>query len=103
MSEALTLLAACLAGGVFGAIFFGGLWWTVGRGLSSKQPALWFVGSLLVRTAITLTGFYFVSGGRWDRMVACLVGFALARVAVIFLTRTDPHPIRPAPEASHAP
>jgi F1F0 ATPase subunit 2 len=103
MSETLTLLAACLAGGALGAIFFGGLWWTVQRGVSSKHPALWFIGSLLLRTGITLTGFYFVSGSRWGRMAACLAGFILARVAVTYLTRTDQQPMRPAAEASHAP
>ena len=38
-----------LAGLVLGAIFFGGLWWTVRKGLSSQQPALWFLGSMLLR------------------------------------------------------
>jgi len=103
MSETLTLLAACLAGGLFGVIFFGGLWWTVGRGVSSQHPVFWFFGSLLLRTSITLTGFYWVSGRQWDRMAACLAGFVLARVAVTYLTRTDAEPIRAAPEASHAP
>ena len=32
MNEALTLVLAWLAGGVLGAIFFGGLWWTVRKG-----------------------------------------------------------------------
>ena len=52
MNETLTLLLAWVAGGVLGTIFFGGLWWTVRNGVSSKQPALWFLGSLLLRMSI---------------------------------------------------
>ena len=40
MSEALTLILALLAGAVLGTIFFAGLWWTIQRGVSSKQPAV---------------------------------------------------------------
>ena len=57
MNESLTLFCAGLAGGLLGTVFFGGLWWTVRRGLSSGQPALWFLGSLLVRTSIVLAAF----------------------------------------------
>ena len=60
MNETLTLVLALVTGVLLGAIFFGGLWWTVRKGVSSERPALWFLGSLLLRTSITLTGFYFV-------------------------------------------
>ena len=70
MNETLTLVLAWVAGVVLGAIFFGGLWWTVRKGVSSKQPALWFFGSLLLRMSIALAGFYFVSGGHWERLLA---------------------------------
>ena len=70
MNEALTLVLAWVAGVVLGAIFFGGLWWTVRKGVSSKQPALWFFGSLLLRMSIALAGFYFVAGGHWERLLA---------------------------------
>ena len=89
MNEALTLVLAWLVGGVLGAVFFGGLWWTVRRGLSSRRPALWFLGSLLVRMTIALTGFYFTSGGHWERLLACLLGFVLARPIVTWLTTRE--------------
>jgi len=91
MTELLPLALAGTAGVTLGVMFFGGLWWTVGKGLASGRTALWFFGSLLVRTGITLAGFYFVSGGQWDRMAACLAGFLLARMAVTRLTRTGVH------------
>ncbi|MEZ4962359.1 MAG: ATP synthase subunit I [Saprospiraceae bacterium] len=87
MNEPLFLILALLAGALLGAFFFGGLWWTVQKGLTAQNPALWFLGSMLVRTGVTLVGFYFVSDGRWERMVACLLGFVVARFAILKLTK----------------
>lgn len=122
MNDPLALVLAGLAGCGLGMLFFVGLWWTVRKGISSKRPALWFLGSLLLRTGIVLAGFYLISGGHWERLLACLLGFVIARFAVILLVRsrlcpqaparqtgpvrqagppTEP-PISPAPEASHA-
>jgi F1F0 ATPase subunit 2 len=87
MSDLALLAIALLAGSILGTIFFGGLWWTVQKSMSSAQPALWVFPSLLLRTAIALTGFYFVSRGDWRRLLACLAGFIAARLAVTWLTR----------------
>jgi F1F0 ATPase subunit 2 len=104
MNETLTLALAWLAGLLLGAIFFGGLWWTVRKGVLSPHPALWFFGSLLVRMSIALAGFYFVGRGHWERLLACLLGFVLARLAVTWLTRpSGGNQIRPAEEGSRAP
>jgi F1F0 ATPase subunit 2 len=104
MNETLTLVLALVTGVLLGAIFFGGLWWTVQKGISSKQPALWFFGSLLLRTSFALAGFYFVSGGHLERLLLCLFGFVIARFIV---TRLIGPPVghlnSPAKEASHAP
>jgi len=80
--EAVTPFIAFLTGIILGVIFFGGLWWTVGKGLASDRPAVWFLGSLLLRTSIVLVGFYFVQGHHWQRLVLCLVGFIVGRVLV---------------------
>lgn len=102
MNEALILAAA--AGAALGAIFFGGLWWTVRKGVSSPRPALWFFGSLLVRSSIVLAGFYVVGSGHWERLAAALLGFIVARLLVMRLTRVpEENSHRPAKEASHAP
>jgi F1F0 ATPase subunit 2 len=87
MSESLAVILAWGAGIFLGAIFFGGLWWTVRQGVSSKQPALWFVGSLMLRTCVTLAGFYVASAGHWERLLACLVGFVMASAVVARMTR----------------
>lgn len=104
MNETLTLVLAWIAGGALGAIFFGGLWWTVRKGLVSSKPALWVFSSLLLRMGFTVTGFYFVSGGDWQRLLACLVGFVMVRQIVTRLARLhEDGQTRPSPEASHAP
>ena len=103
MNETLMLVLALVAGVLLGAMFFGGLWWTVCKGVSSQRPALWFLGSLLLRTSIILGGFYVVSGGHWDRLLACLLGFVIARFIVTRLTRAAGKPTYLAQEAIHAP
>jgi F1F0 ATPase subunit 2 len=104
MNETLAMMLAWAAGGVLGALFFGGLHWTVRKGLSSQQPALWFSASLLLRMSIALAGFYLVSARHWERLLLCLLGFVMARVAVTWLTRPSRESqTRSAQEASHAP
>jgi len=103
MNEVLRLIPPLLAGALLGALFFGGLWWTVRKGVSSPRPALWFFGSSLLRMTIALAGFYLVAGGQWERLLACLLGFVVARLVVARLT---PPPAQdqdgPTREASHA-
>jgi F1F0 ATPase subunit 2 len=103
MTEPFTLTLAGAAGLFIGTIFFGGLWWTIRRGMASPRPVLWFMGSLLLRMSIALVGFYFVSGGQWKRLLPCLLGFVISRPIVTWLTRpsrkTQPPPTK---EAHHA-
>ncbi|MGA7965170.1 MAG: ATP synthase subunit I [Gammaproteobacteria bacterium] len=104
MNEGLTLALALMAGLLLGVMFFGGLWWTVRKGLSSKRPALLFLGSMLLRTGVVVAGLYVVSDGHWQRLPACLLGFVIARFIV---TRIAGAPLRhygaPAKEPGHAP
>lgn len=104
MNEPLSLAYAFAAGVLLGAMFYGGLWWTVRRAVSSKRVALWFLGSLLLRMGLALAGLYFVAGGHWQRLLLCLLGFVLARLAVMWLTRPLEENTAPqASESSHAP
>jgi F1F0 ATPase subunit 2 len=104
MNETLRLALAWLAGCAIGLVFFGGLWWTVRKGLSSRQPAIWFLGSLLLRMGIALAGLFAVSSGHWERLVSCLIGFVMARLAVTWLTRPPGgHHAHTAQEACSAP
>lgn len=92
-----------VAGVLLGVMFFGGLWWTVVRAISSRRPALWFLGSMLLRTGIALSGFYLVSGGDWKRLLASLLGFIIARLVVTRLTRPAQQPGPLVRKAGHAP
>ncbi len=103
MNEILSLVPALVAGMSLGAMFFGGLWWTVRKGLSSTRPARWFFGSLLLRTCLTLAGFYVVSGGHWEKLLVCLLGFTIARPIVTRLTRLAEKPSPLTQEPGHAP
>ncbi len=94
MIENLTL--PLLAGMALGSFFFGGLWWTVRKGSTAANPALWFMGSFLLRTGVTLAGFYVVGAGDWRWLLAMLAGFVFAR---ILLTRFAASP----QEVNHAP
>ena len=103
MNESVVLALAFMTGVLLGAVFFGGLWWTIRKGVSSKQPALWFLGSVLLRTAIALVGFYFIARGHWERLLVCLLGFVAARLLVTRLTRAAEEPNHLARTATHAP
>ena len=103
MNETLSLALYSVTGVLLGAIFFGGLWWTVRKGVSSKRPALWFFGSMLLRTSIVLTGFYFVALGSWKRLLVCLIGFVIARLIVMWFTRVAGKSTYIGQEVSRAP
>ena len=87
MNETPTLVLALLAGVMLGSVFFGGLWWTILKGVSSKRPAVWFLSSMVLRATIAVAGLFFVSHGDWRRLLVCLLGFLLARIVVMRLTR----------------
>ena len=91
--QGFALLLALAAGMLLGVIFFGGLWWTVRSGMTARQPALWFIGSMMLRTGIVTMGFYFLlslSGNSWEILLGSLSGFILAR---LLATRLLPAPL----------
>jgi len=83
MSETPGLVVAFVAGLVLAGMFFGGLWWTIQRGVVSAHPAAWFLVGPLLRMSIAVSGFYFVSHGDWRRLLACGLGFAVGRFVVL--------------------
>ncbi len=78
-ATAWTLGIAFVAGLGLGAFFYGGLWWTVNRLETVRNPGLLFAASFLSRTVITLAGFWLVSGGQWQAVATCLIGFLVMR------------------------
>ena len=82
MNETLIFTAMWVAGVILGTIFFGGLWLTVQKGVSSIQPSVWFLLSLIIRMGITVAGFYYLSHGRWQRLLPIVIGFFTARFII---------------------
>ena len=90
------LILALLAGAVLGVFFFGGLWWTVHKGLVAKTPALWFLLSYLLRMSVVVSGFLWIArNADWLHLSMALIGFIMVR---IILTRYLP----PSKEVTHA-
>jgi F1F0 ATPase subunit 2 len=94
MHDVLIALTDLVAGALLGAMFFGGLWWTVLRTATSTQPGLWVLSSLLLRLGLTLAGFWLVGAGDWKRLLLCLVGFLLARGVATWLAQPATSPRR---------
>ena len=94
--EGAQLLAALIAGAVLGIIFYGGLWLTVRHTLASAGLGAWLILSFVCRTMIVLAGFYSMFTSGWRQMLACLLGFLLARLMIHWLLRAEPR-------VSHAP
>ena len=89
MNEIVYMILAFILGLLLGTIFFGGLWFTIRKLVASKIPALLFLGSFILRVGITLAGFYFISSGRWQRLLICMAGFITARYSVIYFTKSN--------------
>lgn len=94
MTETFYYLLALLAGLVLGTLFFGGLWYTVKKAVTAKLPALWIIGGFVIRTGITLIGFYYASFGSWQRLLICLIGFVVARMLVMKFTKAYDYKMR---------
>ncbi len=89
MNDGVHIFLIFFGGLLLGALFFGGLWLTVKKTVSAKQPALWIAGSFLLRTGTALIGFYYIGHGDWQRLMTCLVGFITARLIIIRITKKE--------------
>ena len=87
MNETWNMILAFIAGLLLGALFFGGLWFTVKKMTTSAKPVLLVLGSFVSRMVIVLAGFYFIGAGNWQRLLIALLGFIIARSIVIYLTK----------------
>lgn len=80
MSDGGRYLFAAFFGACVGGFFFASLWWTVRQLPDSRQPAILFAASFLIRMAIVFAGFYALArNGDWKLLVAAGLGFTLAR------------------------
>jgi F1F0 ATPase subunit 2 len=81
--EAWAWALSLAGGGLLGVMYFGGLWWTVRRGVGSPSPGLWFSTSLFLRLSAAMAGFYLASRLGAGALLACALGFIAARMAVV--------------------
>jgi len=90
------MVIALLAGVMLGTFYFGSLWWVVQRVADAPRPEMLLLVSFFARTAITVGGFFLVAQGRWERIAAGMIGFLVARTALVQL-------LKPQQEASRRP
>jgi F1F0 ATPase subunit 2 len=95
MNGFMALVLSMAAGAGLGFFYFGGLWLTVRRLAGSGKPVLLFGASFVLRTILTVLGFYLVMDGSLERMLACLLGFIVARQLLISRLRPEPEPAAP--------
>jgi F1F0 ATPase subunit 2 len=102
MNEIPNMVLPFIVGWLLAILFFGGLWFTVKKLTASKMPALLVLGSFIVRVGIVLIGFYFIGSGDWKKLIVCLIGFIVARFAVIHYTKSmDEKIVQIKKEANH--
>ena len=80
MNTVVVLAVAFTVGMVLGAFYFIALWRTVRQLPVAKSPARLLLGSLILRMAVVMAGFYLVMGaGHWERLTAAMLGFIIVR------------------------
>ncbi|MGZ4965412.1 MAG: N-ATPase subunit AtpR [Limisphaerales bacterium] len=80
MIHFLNLVLALVIGFGAGLFFFGGLWWTVRKGVEQNKPAI-FLASFAVRMA-TIVAIIFLFRRDWTALLVLLAGFTVARAIV---------------------
>jgi F1F0 ATPase subunit 2 len=86
MNDIFMLSLAAAGGGLLGVFYFAGLRWTLRKSITSRWAALWFSFSFLLRSGVCLFGIYWIGASDFMRVLACLVGFIIARTIVMKLT-----------------
>lgn len=81
--EPLTVMFALAGGAVLAAAHFGGLWWTLRRLPTVRQPAVLMLGSFLGRATATAAGFTLLMGDEWQRLLVGLAAFLAVRTIVV--------------------
>jgi F1F0 ATPase subunit 2 len=91
VSDPLGAAIGVACGLIMGLIFFGGLWLTVARLTTSRNPALLVFGSFLVRTAALVPCFYGLTRlGGWLGVLGGLAGMLLMRGVLVAVLRREP-------------
>jgi F1F0 ATPase subunit 2 len=73
------LVLSFFGGALLGAFYFHSLWNTVKKATDEGKHGMSLITGYFIRTSIVLAGFYIIMSGRWERIVAALIGFILMR------------------------
>ncbi|MDF1517463.1 MAG: ATP synthase subunit I [Lutibacter sp.] len=87
MNEIIQYILMLTTGFVLGMLFFGGLWFTVKKSVSAKNPVVWIVGSFIVRMGSVLLGFYYMAQFGWRAMFLGLLGLIMARIITMYFIK----------------
>lgn len=68
-----------VAGLAVGALYFGGLWWTVRSVTRKRRPALWLAASFAFRALLAVGAFAALLRLGSVALIAALIGFMAAR------------------------
>lgn len=86
------IAVAFLLGGVLGAGYVALLWASVRSLAGTPRPFRRLLGGVAIRLGLVLGSFYLIMDGQWDRLIACLLGFLVARVATTAWVGLAPAP-----------
>lgn len=84
------MVVGFFGGVVLGLVFFGGLYWSVNKLPTVKNPALLMMGSMVARMAILLVGLYFLMAGDIKNLLAAVVGVMVIKFVMIARVRQKP-------------
>jgi F1F0 ATPase subunit 2 len=89
MSDLTTVFISVFLGTGLGLLFFGGLYWTVQRGIKARRGPLFFFSSFLIRIFFAALGFYVIGREAWLSILAALFGFMLVKAGFLYLQRRE--------------
>jgi F1F0 ATPase subunit 2 len=93
MNDTWYLIFAFAVGMALGAFFSLNLWTTVRKMTDEQTPWHIMYGNFVLRMSAVVIGFYLVMAGRWERMIATLLGFVVMReILVRYLGRKPEEP-----------
>jgi F1F0 ATPase subunit 2 len=82
-SSPLVLALSALAGIILGILYFGGLWLTITKMRTLKNPGIFLTLSFILRTVIVIGGFYLISAGHLERLAVAMLAFFVTRFVFI--------------------
>ncbi len=88
MTDLSSWLLIFATGVLLGLVFFWVLWATVNHMNQVRYPAVWMLGSLVLRFGLVLIVFYLLAqNGNWQHLFVAAIGFALSRFFVVYRTQ----------------